>query len=201
MLGKNVYAYLDDLIICSKNGDIHLAELEAVLLKLKEAGLKAKLIKCEFLMAKITFLGHTLDANGIHTMDDKISAIKKFPQPRTVENILSFIGLCGYYRPFIDGFAKRASPLTKLLKKEIPFHWKATQEKNFTDLNSALINAPCLAFPDYKVPFIMYTDASAFGLGAVSMQADVRGKNRAIAYASRTLNPAESNYSVTHQET
>ncbi len=71
MLGKHVYAYLDDLIICSKNGDTHLADLEAVLLKLKEAGLKAKLTKCEFLKAKITFLCHTVDTNGIHTMDDK----------------------------------------------------------------------------------------------------------------------------------
>ncbi len=161
--------------------ETHLADLEAVLLKLKESGWKAKLTKCEFLKAKITFLGHTVNANGIHTMDDKISAIKKFPQPRTVENIRSFIGLCGYYRPFIDGFAKIASPLTKLLKKEIPFHWNATQEKSFTDLKSALINAPSLAFPDYKVPFIMYTDASALGLGGVLMQPDARGKNRAVA--------------------
>ncbi len=89
--------------------------------------------------------------------------------------------MCGYYRFFIDGFAKIASPLTKLLKKEIPFHWNATQEKSFTDLKSALINVPCLAFPDYKVPFVMYTDASALGLGAVLMQPDARGKNRAIA--------------------
>ncbi len=76
MLGKDVYAYLDDLIICSKNGDTHLAILEGVLLKLEEACLKAKLTKCEFLKAKITFLCHTVDANGIHTMDNKISAIK-----------------------------------------------------------------------------------------------------------------------------
>ncbi len=79
MLGKDVYAYLDYFISCSKNGDI--ADLEAILLKLKEAGLKVKLTTCEFLKAKITSLGHTVDANGIHTMDDKISAIKKFPQP------------------------------------------------------------------------------------------------------------------------
>ncbi len=72
-----------------------------------------------------------------------------------------------HFTLFIDGFAKIASPLTKLLKKEIPFHCNATQEKSFTDLKSALINAPCLAFPDYKVPFIMYTDASVLGLGAV----------------------------------
>ncbi len=121
-----------------------------------------------------------MDENGIHTMDDKISAIKKFSQPRTVENARYFIKLCGYYRYFINGFAKIASPLTQLLKKEIPFHCNATQEKSFTDLKSALINAPCLAFPDYKVPFIIYTDASALGLGAVSMQPDACGKNRAI---------------------
>ncbi len=68
-----VYAYLDDLIIWSKNGDSHLAKLEGVLLKLREAGLKAKLTKCEFLKSKITFLGHTVDGDRIHTMDDKIS--------------------------------------------------------------------------------------------------------------------------------
>ncbi len=133
------------------------------------------------LKAKITFLGHTVDGNGIHAMDAKISAIKKFPQQLTVENVRSFIGLCGCYKPFIDGFAKIASILTQLLKMEIPFHWSATQEKSFTDLKSALINTPCLAFPDYKVPFIMYTDASTLGLGAVLRQPDARGKNRAIA--------------------
>ncbi len=105
LIGKGVYTYLDDLIICSKDGDSHLAKLEAVLLKLREAGLKAKLTKCEFLKSRITFLGHILDGDGIHTMDDKISAIKIFPQPQNVENVRSFLGLCGYYRPFIRGFA------------------------------------------------------------------------------------------------
>ncbi len=141
-----------------------------------------------------------MDANGIHTTDDKISAIKKFPHPRTIENVRSFIGLCGFYRLFIDGFSKTVTPLTQLLKKEIPFHLNATKE-NFTDIKSFLTNAPCLAFSDIKVPFIMDTDASALGLGAVLMQPDARAKNRATVYSSRTLTPAESNYSVTHQET
>ncbi len=126
ILGKDVYAYLDDLIICSKNGDNHLADLEAVLLKLKEAGLKARLTKYEFLKAKIIFLGHTVDANGIHTMDDKIS-LKKFPQPRTVGNIRSFIVLCGYYRSFIDGFAKIAFPV----KEGDPFSSERHSRKEF----------------------------------------------------------------------
>ncbi len=76
MIGKEVYAYLDDLIICSKDGNSHLARLEAVLLKLREAGLKVMLTKYEYLKQKITFLGHTVDGDGIHTMDDNISAIK-----------------------------------------------------------------------------------------------------------------------------
>ncbi len=134
-------------------------------------------------------------------MGNKISAIKNFLQPQTVENVRSLLGLPGYYRPFIQGFAKIASRLTQLLRKEVPFNWNAPKHKNFTDLKSALINAPALAFPDYNVPFTLCIDALALGLVAVLMQTDARGKNRAIAYAGCTLNQAESNYSVTHQET
>ncbi len=110
-LGKDVFAYLDDLIICSKDGDGHFASLEAVLDKLRTAGLKLKLSKCAFLKAKVSFLGHMVDSSGIHTQTDKIEAVKNFPQPRSVENVRSFLGLCDYYRPLISGFAKIASPL------------------------------------------------------------------------------------------
>ena len=110
--------------------------------------------------------------------------------------------MSGYYRQFINKYAVLASPLTSLLRKDVPFQWNAAQEKSFQDLKNALTNAPILAFPNYEVPFVLYTtDASALGLGAVLMQPDEHGKNRVIAYASRTLNPAESNYSVIHQET
>ncbi len=192
LIGKGVYTYLDDLIICSKNGDSHLAKLEAVLLKFRKAGLKAKLTKCEFLKSKITFLGHIVDGDGIHTMDDKISAIKNFQQPQNVQKVRSFLGLCGCLRPFTRGFARIASPLTQILRKEVPFHWNAPQDKSFNDLKSAFINALALAFPDYSVPLSLYTDASTLGLGAVFMQPDTRGKNHAIAYARRTLNQAEA---------
>ncbi len=134
-------------------------------------------------------------------MDDKLSAIKNFPQPQNVEKVRSFLGLCGYYRPFIRRFARIASPHTQLLRKEMLFHWNDPQDKSFNDLKSALINAPALAFPDYSVPFSLYTDAPALGLGAVPMQPNALCKNRAIAYASRTLNQPEANYFVIHQET
>ncbi len=83
----------------------------------------------------------------------------------------------------------------------MPFHWNAPQDKSFNDLKSASVNAPALAFPDYSVPFSLYTDASALGLGVVLMQPDACCKNHAIAYPTHTLNQAEANYSVTHQET
>ncbi len=111
-LEKGVYAYLDDLLICGKDIHNHLTNLETVLRTLQEAGLKAKLAKC----------GHKVDGDGIHTMDDKISAIKNFPRPKTVENVRSYVGLCGYYRSFIDSFSKMASPLTHLLRKDVSFH-------------------------------------------------------------------------------
>ncbi len=190
-LGKGVYAYLDDLLICGKDLDSHLTNLETVLRTLQETGLKAQ----------ISFLGHKVDGGGIDTMDDKISAIKNFPRPKTVENVRSFVGLCGYYRSFIDSFSKMASPLTHLLRKDVSFHWDSLQEKSFQDLKVALTNAPVLAFPDYSLPFILYTDASALAVVAVLMQHNVHGKHRSIAYASRTLNRVESNYSITHQET
>ncbi len=200
-LGKGVYAYLDDLLICGKDIDSHLTNLETVLRTLQEAGLKAKLAKCEFLKAQISFLGHKIDGDGIHIMDDKISAIKNFPRPKTVENVRSFVGLCGYYRSFIESFSKIASPLTHLLRKDVSFHWDSLQEKAFQDLKVVLTNVPVLAFPDYGLPFILYTDASSLGVGAVLMQHNVHGKHRPIAYASRMFTRAESNYSVTHQET
>ena len=90
-IGKNVYIYLDDVIICGNDPESHLDSLEAVLLRLRQAGLKAKLTKCEFLKSKIQFLGHVVDGNGIRVNDDKISCIKHFPQPKTTENVRSFL--------------------------------------------------------------------------------------------------------------
>ncbi len=111
LLGKDVFTYLDDLIICSKDAVSHFASLEAVLDKLRTAGLKLKLSKCAFLKGKVSFLGHMVDSSGIHTQADKTEAIKNFPQPRSVENVRSFLGLCGYYRPFICGFANTTTKL------------------------------------------------------------------------------------------
>ena len=200
LMGNSVFCYLDDVIIASKTIQEHLDTLSQVLSRFAQAGLKLKLSKCSFLKRQISFLGHRVDREGIHTLDDKISAVCKFPTPTNVDQIRSFIGLAGFYRQFIKGFSQIAQPLSALLKKNVPFTWSDDQEKAFLTLKHALCNAPVLAFPDFERDFTLCTDASATGLGAVLMQPDKHGKMRAIAYASRLLNKAELNYAVTHKE-
>ncbi len=104
MLGNSIHIYLYDIIITSKNMASHMDTLQKVLKKLQEVGLKLKLTECEFLKPRIKFLGHEVDENGIHTVNDKIAVAASFPQPKTIENVRSFLDLAGYYRPFIKSF-------------------------------------------------------------------------------------------------
>ena len=200
LLGHSVFCYLDDVIVASSNVTEHLATLTDVLSRFAKAGLTLKLSKCSFLKHEIKFLGHKVDKDGIHTLDDKIHAISQFPTPASADDIRSFIGLAGFYRQFIRDFSKIASPLTSLLKKNAAFVWSDDQENAFITLKEALCQAPILAFPDWERDFTVCTDASNVGLGAVLMQSDDSGRHRAIAFASRILNKAEQNYSVTHRE-
>ena len=200
LIGKALLVYLDDIIIVSKTLESHLAKLRIVLDRMSSAGLKINLTKCEFLRPKIQFLGHLVDAQGIHTLPEKISAIQDYPTPVSVENVRSFLGMAGYYRSFVKGFATIAAPLTKLLRKDVPFAWGKTQIAAFNGLKEAMISPPVLAFPDQQQEFLLHTDASGVGIGAVLSQVDERGMQQPIAYASRKLNDAESRYSTTHQE-
>ncbi len=130
ILGNYVHIYLDDIIIASKDTTSHMDSLKPVLKQLQEVGLKLKSTKCEFLKPRIKFLGHEVDEQGIHTMDDKNAAASQFPQPKTIENVRSSLGLAGYCRSFIKIIAAQANPLTKLLKKYIPFHWGSEEENS-----------------------------------------------------------------------
>ncbi len=147
ILGDSVYIYPDNIIIASKNMTSHMEILKSVLKRLQEVGLTLKLTMCEFLKPRIEFLGHEADEQGIHTVDDKIAAVAKFLQPKTEENVRSFLGLAVYYRPFIKNFAARTNPLTQLFKKGTPFHWGSEQKGSFKNLKHALTHAPVLVFP------------------------------------------------------
>ena len=199
-IGKDLFVYLDDLIVFSKDLDSHLATLNKVLDTLAKAGLKIEINKCSFLKCNISFLGHSIDRDGLHMLRDKVKAVQDFPTPRNPDNVRSFLGLASFYRNFIRNFAKRAAPLTKLTRHGTEFVWGTQEETCFQDLKHALTSYPILTFPNYTKPFHLTTDASTSGLGAVLQQEDDSGRKRVIAFASRAVSPAESNYSVTELE-
>ena len=200
LIGDGLFIYMDDLILVSKDTQTHLQKLEQVFQKFTQSGLKLNLPKCQFFRSRIEFLGHVVDCEGIHTTPDKVKAVQNFPVPTTTAQVSSFLGLAGYYRAFIRNFASIAHPLNKLKKKDVPFQWHAEQQQSFDQLKTCLTQSPVLAFPDYSLPFTICTDASSYGIGAVLMQ-QIQGQHpHVIAFASRVLNTAESNYSVTHLE-
>jgi len=199
LIGNTVFLYLDDLLVVSKNTQEHESKLRKIFQRLTDAGLTINPKKCTFFQKKINYLGHTVDSNGISPNSAKIEDILRFPTPREVKHVKSFLGLAGFYRPFIKGFAKIADPLSRLLTKGASFIWTAEHQQSFDTLKSLLTRSPVLIFPDFQLPFTLATDASCTGLGAALMQR-IDGRLRPIAYASRKLNAAETRYSVTDLE-
>ena len=191
--------YLDDIIIYSKTPEEHVERLEAVFKKLSSAGLKLKPSKCKFFKSQITYLGHIVSNEGIATDLKKIKAIQLWPRPETVTQVWKFTGLTNYYRKFIHNYAKIAKPLHQLVSGEnaklkcMTVKWTEDCEQSFLKLKDLCSNTPVLAYLDYTKNFKLYTDASENGLGAVLTQLK-DGKERPIAYASRTLSKSERNY-------
>ena len=194
--------FFDDIGVATDAVSTSLSQLAVVFDRLRSANLKLKLRKCVFLQSQAKFLGVDVSAQGIHTSESKIQAIRDWPQPKDVSAVRSFLGLATYYRRFISGFAQVVSPLTALTAKGATFRWSPACATAFRILKDRLSSAPILAYPDFSssaAPFILDTDASACGMGAVlSQQQD--GIVRPIAYGSKLFNKAQCHYSVTERE-
>ena len=198
--------YLDDIIVFSQTPEEHVHRLRAVFSKLREASLKLKPSKCDLFRKEIKYLGHVVSNKGVSTDPDKIQAITEWPQPTTVTEVRSFLGFVSYYRRIAPNFSKVARPLNKLLQnlegtpsqnKKVKVHWGPEQQEAFKTLQRLSTESSILAYADFKAPFILHTDASGDGLGAVLYQVQ-EGKQRVIAYASWSLTRSERNYPV-HQ--
>src|SRR5258705_4021492 len=196
---KSCLIYLDDILVFSDTFTTHLGRLEEVFKRLEVANLKMKPSKCHFAQRKIHYLGHIVSAEGVATDPAKIQAILDYPTPHNVKTLRSFIGLTSYYRRFVQNFSTIARPLFDLTKKDTPFNWSQSCQEAFEFLKGRLVTTPILAYPDFQAPFKAYSDASGYGIGCVLSQ-DQNGKERVICYASRTLTPAEQNYSVIERE-
>ena len=196
---KNCLVYLDDIIVYSPNFSQHLKDIQELFDAMKTASLKFKLEKCKFASNRINYLGHIVSNNGISVDPSKIDAVKHFPTPKNLTETRSFLGLCNYYRKFINDFANIAAPLTRLTRLNVKFKWDSYCEDAFKSLKEKLISAPILAYPDFTIPFHLCTDASDVGIGAILSQV-INDKECVIAYASRTLNEHERNYSTCEKE-
>ena len=177
--------YLDDIVVYGNSFPNHLENLQKVLDRLSSAGLKLKPKKCHLMQKEVSFLGHIVSKSGTRTDPTKIAAVKDMPQPKTVTQARSFLGLASYYRKYVQSFSKIAKPLFDLTKKDKKFIWTEECEKSFRELKTRLMTAPVLAFPKANgSQFILDTDASAYAIGAVLSQ-EQDGKERVIAHGSR----------------
>ncbi|KAF8046932.1 hypothetical protein N665_3324s0001 [Sinapis alba] len=188
-LDEFVIIFIDDILVYSKNKEDHEKHLRAVLGRLREQQLFAKLSKCSFWQRSVGFLGHIVSEQGISVDPEKIRAIQGRPRPKNATEIRSFLGLAGYYRKFVKGFASLAQPMTQLTGKDVKFVWPDECEKCFSALKEMLTNAHILVLPEADEPYMVYTDASITGLGCVLTQ-----HGKVIAYASRQLKKHEGNY-------
>ncbi len=197
---KKCLVYLDDVLVVGKNLDEHCKNLEEVFEAIRQAGLRLKPTKCYFAKQEVNFLGFTISDKGLSPDPSKITAIKDFPRPRDLTELRRFLGMASYYRRFIAGFTEIVSPLNKLTQKNMKFVWDTQCEKAFNDLKEQLISSPVLAFPHENGEFVLYTDASDIGVGAVLAQKCEQGDEKVISFASKAFSSAEKNWTTTEKE-
>lgn len=192
-------AYLDDIIVYSRDLSSHMDRLEKLFQRLREANLKLKPSKCSILQKRVAFLGYCVSGNGIATDPTKIEAVRDWPTPSNLRQCRSFVGLCQYYRRFVPNFSAIAAPLHALTKKGAPFVWSIECQTAFEQLKDALIGADVLALPSDEGLYILDCDASDKAIGAVLSQIQ-DGEERPICYASQLYDKHQQNYNVTRKE-
>ena len=191
--------YLDDVLVIGKNFTEHLNNLR-VFDRFRIANLKLEPGKCSLAGSEVVYLGYVVSRAGISADQQKIKAVNNFPQLHDITSLRSFLGLASYYRRFIPNFSTVAGPLYALTQKNTEFLWNQAQFESFHQLKQLLIHAPVLAFPNFSQEFILETDASGSGLGAILAQQQEDGTIPPIAYASRTLQQHEKKYGATELE-
>ncbi|KAL5775969.1 hypothetical protein ACOSP7_013526 [Xanthoceras sorbifolium] len=194
-LDKFVVVYLDDIVIYSNSLAEHVVHLRQVFSKLREHKLYVKKEKCEFCRQEVMFLGHWVSKGKIRMDERKIRAILDWPSPTRVTELRSFLGLANYYRRFIEGYSKRVSVLTDLLRKDCKWVWSDACQTAFEKLKLAVSSEPVLSLPDFEKPFEVHTDASDRALGGVLVQ-----EGHPVAFESRKLKDVEQRYSAHEKE-
>jgi len=195
-----VAVYIDDILVSGRSEEEQLRRLDGVLKRLEEAGLRLKRKKCSFMTPSVEYLGHKIDQDGLHPMDEKVRAVKEAPAPNNLAELRSFLGLINYYAKFLPQLSTVLAPLYSLLKKGTPWSWKSSHSKTFQKAKELLQQAPVLIHFDGSREIILACDASPYGVGAVISHQMEDGSERPITYASSSLSSAEKKYSQLEKE-
>ncbi len=198
-LDKFVLVFMDDILVYSRTPEEHLQHVEKALEVLRREKLYTKESKCAFFQTEVDFLGHRITREGIKPDPKKQAAIRGWKVPTTVTEVRSFLGLASYYRRFIHGFSQIAKPLNSLLQKDQPFQWGPLHQQSFDQLKQLLTHPPVLRSPDPTLPFLVETDASHDGIGAVLLQ-DFGEGHQPVCFESRSLTVHEQNYTTADLE-
>ncbi len=200
LIGRCCMVYIDDVVVFSKDLESHAEHLRLVLQRLKNAGLQLKLSKCEFEKPELELLGYVVSGAGIRAQPDKISAIANLAAPTNVKALRSFLGMAGYYRQCVKGFAALSAPLTDLTKAKTPFIWGDEQTAAFEALKHDLVSAPILVHPEPSKPYSLYTDASDGAIGAILVQKDEAGVEQVVSYLSNKLSGPQLRWPTIEKE-
>ena len=197
---SGVCVYIDDILITGASEPEHLHNLALVLEKLELAGMRLKRQKCAFLLPSVSYLGHIISAEGLHTEEAKVREIVDAPEPQNIGELRSFLGMVTYYGKFLPDLATTLAPLYELLQKSTPRSWREKQRKAFLRIKDLLRSGRVLTHFDDRLPLILACDASPYGLGAVLSHRMPSGEEKRVGFVSRTLSRAEKNYSHLDKE-
>lgn len=197
----HILVYLDDILIFTKDLQLHRQITRAVLQRLAEKDLYAKPKKSFFEQRSIEYLGMIISAGHVSMDTHKVAGVMNWLSPIKVKQVQSFLGFANFYRRFIQGFSTIVQPLTLLTKKDVKWVWESEQETAFNHLKRAFTTAPILRIPDEDAPFRLETDASNFATGAVLSQLDPNDQLwHPCAFYSKSFNAAERNYEIYDKE-
>ncbi|GFX79412.1 hypothetical protein TNCV_1715621 [Trichonephila clavipes] len=189
-----VISYLDDLVIPAKNEQEGLEKLKIIFEVAKKYGLEIKFKKCQFLKKKIEFLGHIVESGTIKPSPTKTLDVRNFPEPTTIKQVQSFLGLTGYFRKYIKDYSKIAKPLSDLRRKENLFVFGTQQKEAFEKLKKIMSEGPILHLYKYGRKTELHTDAYKHGFGVILLQEAEDEKLHPIYYMSKKTNTAEEKY-------
>eukprot|EP00794_Sanderia_malayensis_P011457 gene11457-12654_t len=171
-----------------------------VILVKKKDGSMRFISKCVFASHKVDFLGFELSKNGIQPQTRLTDAICSYERPLTKKQLKRFLGLAGFYRAFIPGFATISQPLNSLTSDTVVFKWSDVCENAFNQLKEQLLSEPVLQFPNLNQPFVIEVDASDLAVGGVLSQTGPDNQPHPVAYFSTALQKSQRNWSATDKE-